>query len=175
MNNFTYYNQTRYVFGHGEYNNIGTLLQGKCKKLLLHYGGGSIKRSGLYDAVVKALQDAGIDFIELGGVKPNPCLTMVREGVELCRNSGVDCVLAVGGGSVIDSAKAIATGVVHEGDVWKLYTHEETLTATPCPLLRFSPCQPPAAKTAPIPSFQMKKQGENWATGMNYCAPCSAL
>ncbi|MBR1996944.1 MAG: iron-containing alcohol dehydrogenase [Akkermansia sp.] len=131
MINFSYYNHTRYVFGHGEYKNVGTLLQGKTKKLLLHYGGGSIKRTGLYDTVVKALRGAGISFIELGGVKPNPSLSLVRQGIELCRREGVDCVLAVGGGSVIDSAKAIALGVVHGGDVWKLYTKEETLSATP--------------------------------------------
>lgn len=134
MNNFSYYNQTRYVFGHGEYHHIGSLLKGKAHKLLLHYGGGSIKRSGLYDAVVTSLKTAGINFIELGGVKPNPSLDLVREGVTLCRDAGVDYVLAVGGGSVIDSAKAIALGVVHTGDVWKLYTKEEQFTATPLPV-----------------------------------------
>ena len=134
MNSFSYYNPTRYVFGHGEYQNVGKLLQGRTNKLLLHYGGGSIKRSGLYQAVVDALNAAGIDFIELGGVKPNPCLSLVREGVALSRQHGVDCVLAVGGGSVIDSAKAIAMGSVHPGDVWKLFTGEETLSASPLPV-----------------------------------------
>ena len=134
MNNFSYYNCTRYVFGHGEYKNIGSLLQGKVSKLLLHYGGGSIKRSGLYDEVVKALREAGIDFVELGGVKPNPDITLVREGIELCRSEKIDCILAVGGGSVIDSAKAIALGVHHHGDVWKLYTKQEELTTLPLPV-----------------------------------------
>ena len=120
MNSFSYYNQTRYVFGHGEYLKIGSLLKGQTEKLLLHYGGGSIKRSGLYDAVVHALTTAGINFVELGGVKPNPEIELVRDGIELCRKEGVDYILAVGGGSVIDSAKAIALGVAHKGDVWKL-------------------------------------------------------
>ncbi len=134
MNNFSYYNCTRYVFGHGEYKNIGTLLRGKVSKLLLHYGGGSIKRSGLYDETVLALRTADIDFVELGGVKPNPEITLVREGIELCRKEKVDCILAVGGGSVIDSAKAIALGVQHQGDVWKLYTKQEELTTSPLPV-----------------------------------------
>lgn len=134
MNSFSYYNQTRYVFGHGEYLKIGSLLKGQTEKLLLHYGGGSIKRSGLYDAVVHALTTAGINFVELGGVKPNPEIELVREGIELCRKESVDYILAVGGGSVIDSAKAIALGVAHKGDVWKLYTKEEILETAPLPV-----------------------------------------
>lgn len=134
MNHFSYYNPTRYVFGHGEYQNVGKLLHGRTKKLLLHYGGGSIKRSGLYNAVVHALTDAGIAFIELGGVKPNPCLETVRTGIALCREEQADCILAVGGGSVIDSAKAIAMGCAHQGDVWKLFTGEEQLSAPPLPV-----------------------------------------
>lgn len=135
MNNFSYYNKTRYVFGRGEYRNIGKLLRGSTDKVLLHYGGNSAKRSGLYDAVTSALREAGISFLELGGVKPNPSLDLVRKGIDLCRRENISYVLAVGGGSVIDSAKAIALGVVHEGDVWKLFTKEEELTHTPLPVV----------------------------------------
>ena len=134
MNNFSYYNKTRYVFGRGEYRNIGKLLRGSTDKVLLHYGGNSAKRSGLYDAVTNALREAGISFHELGGVKPNPSLDLVRKGIDLCRRENISYVLAVGGGSVIDSAKAIALGAVHEGDVWKLFTKEEELTHTPLPV-----------------------------------------
>ena len=134
MLNFSYYNPTRYVYGPGEYRNIGTLLQPIGRKVLLHYGGGSVKRSGLYAAVVESLQAAGLAWVELGGVKPNPSVELVQQGIELARAEGVDCVLAVGGGSVIDSAKAIALGVPHTGDVWKLYTREEQQTATPLPV-----------------------------------------
>lgn len=134
MNNFSYYNKTRYVFGRGEYRNIGKLLRGSTDKVLLHYGGNSAKRSGLYDAVTNALREAGISFLELGGVKPNPSLDLVRKGIDLCRREDISYVLAVGGGSVIDSAKAIALGAVHEGDVWKLFTKEEELTHTPLPV-----------------------------------------
>ena len=91
------------------------------KKLLLHYGGGSIKRIGLYDRVVTALRENGIDFVELGGAVPNPRLELVHEGVGLCRREKVDFVLAVGGGSAIDSAKAIALGALYDGDVWDFY------------------------------------------------------
>ena len=134
MLNFSYYNPTRYVYGPGEYRNIGTLLQPIGRKVLLHYGGGSVKRSGLYAEVVASLQAAGLAWVELGGVKPNPSVELVQQGIELARAEGVDCVLAVGGGSVIDSAKAIALGVPHTGDVWKLYTREEQQTATPLPV-----------------------------------------
>jgi alcohol dehydrogenase YqhD (iron-dependent ADH family) len=89
--------------------------------VLLHYGGQSIKKSGLYDQVVASLNGAGLPFVELGGVVPNPRLSLVHEGVALCKKENVDLILAVGGGSVIDSAKAIAIGFYYEGDVWEVY------------------------------------------------------
>lgn len=134
MNSFNYYNPTRYVFGHGEYRNVGSLLAPIARKVLLHYGGGSVKRSGLYDAVVESLTAAGIRFCELGGVKPNPSVSLVQKGIQLSRAEGVEAVLAVGGGSVIDSAKAIAAGVPHPGDIWKLYTREEQQVNAPLPV-----------------------------------------
>lgn len=128
MQNFDYHNHTRYVFGPGEHRNLGTLLRPYVRsRVLLHYGGGSIIRSGLLDTVRQSLNNAGIDFVELGGVKPNPSITLVREGIELCRSKEVDLVLAVGGGSVIDSAKGIAVGVPNTGDVWELYSHKGSL------------------------------------------------
>lgn len=121
MLNFELYTPARIVFGRDTQQKIGKLLQPHAKKVLLHYGGGSIKKSGLYDQVVKSLNDAGIAFVELGGVVPNPRLSLVHEGIALCKKEGVDLILAVGGGSAIDSAKAIAMGVFHEGDVWDIY------------------------------------------------------
>ncbi len=134
MNNFDYRNTTRYIFGHGEYHNIGKLLAPMAHKVLLHYGGGSVKRSGLYDSVVTSLQKAGIAWCELGGVKPNPSVDLVRLGIDMARTEGVDCVLAVGGGSVIDSAKAIALGATHPGDIWALYTRDEQQSTKPLPV-----------------------------------------
>lgn len=121
MNNFEFENRTRLIFGTGKQKMIGELIKPYSDKILLHYGGESIKRSGLYDEVVKSLQDAGVEAIELGGVKPNPRLSMVYEGIQICRENQINFILAVGGGSVIDSAKAIALGVFYDGDVWDYY------------------------------------------------------
>lgn len=134
MLSFNYYNKTRYVFGEGEHKNIGALLKPHTNRVLLHYGSGSVKRTGVFDAVTKSLTDAGISYVELGGVKANPSVELVRKGVALCREQGIGFILAVGGGSVIDSAKGIALGVTHAGDVWKLYTHEEKPYAEPLPV-----------------------------------------
>lgn len=124
MENFVFQNTTKIIFGKGTENNVGNEIKGLGKNILLHYGGGSIKKTGLYDRVVKSLREAGINFIELGGVQPNPRLSLVYEGIELCRKNNIDFILAVGGGSVIDSAKAIAAGVPYEGDVWDFYTRK---------------------------------------------------
>ncbi len=121
MLNFDFYAPARIIFGRDTQHEIGKLLKPHAKKVLLHYGGGSIKKTGLYDQVVKSLKDSQIDFVELGGVVPNPRLSLVHEGIELCKKEGVDLILAVGGGSAIDSAKAIAMGVYYEGDVWEVY------------------------------------------------------
>ncbi len=121
MLNFNFYAPARIVFGRDTQQKIGKLLKPHAKKVLLHYGGGSIKRSGLYDQVVASLKEQGIEYVELGGVMPNPRLSLVHEGIELCKKEGVDLILAVGGGSAIDSAKAIAMGVYYEGDVWEIY------------------------------------------------------
>lgn len=122
MENFNFFNPTRIIFGKGEENNVGKLSKQHGEKVLLHYGGGSIKRSGLYDRVLNSLKREGLEVFELGGVKPNPRLSLVNEGEKICRENGIDFILAVGGGSVIDSAKAIAMAVCYEGDVWDFFT-----------------------------------------------------
>ena len=121
MNNFDFYAPARILFGRGEENRIGELLRPHAKKILLHYGGGSVKKSGLLDRVTASLKAAGVEYAELGGVKPNPRLSLVHEGIELCKKENVELILAVGGGSVIDSAKAIAMGVYYDGDIWEVY------------------------------------------------------
>lgn len=122
MKNFDYCSPTRIVFGRGTQHQVGALVKEHADRVLLHYGSGSIKRSGLYDDVTASLKKAGVEFVELGGVVPNPRLSLVREGIELCRREKIGFVLAVGGGSVIDSSKAIALGTPAEGDVWDFYT-----------------------------------------------------
>lgn len=122
MQNFQYYAPTQVVFGTDSVAQVGNLIrQQNCKKVLIHYGGGSAKRSGLLDRVAKSLEEAGIDYIMLGGVVPNPRLGLVREGIALCKQEGVDFILAVGGGSVIDSSKAIGYGIANDCDVWEFY------------------------------------------------------
>lgn len=122
MENFNFQNKTQIVFGKDTHKKIGELIKGNWGKVLLHYGGGSIKRTGLYDEIVSQLDAKGIEYIELGGVVSNPRVKLVRKGIDLCRRESVDFILAVGGGSVIDSAKGIAAGFYYEGDVWELYT-----------------------------------------------------
>jgi alcohol dehydrogenase YqhD (iron-dependent ADH family) len=121
MQNFEFYAPARIIFGRGQEARIGELLAPHAKKVLLHYGRGSIKRSGLYDTVVASLNANGVEFAELSGVKPNPRLSLVHEGIALCKKENVELILAVGGGSAIDSAKAIAMGVYYDGDVWDFY------------------------------------------------------
>ena len=122
MNNFTFYSPTYFVFGKEEENNVGGYVKRfHGTKVLIHYGGGSIVRSGLLDRVKASLEKEGLSYVELGGVKPNPRSGLVYEGIELCRKEKVDFVLAVGGGSTIDSAKAIAAGTVYDGDFWDFY------------------------------------------------------
>ncbi len=122
MFNFIYHTPTQVVFGRGAEEQTGALVKAQgCKKALLHYGGGSAVRSGLLDRIKASLDQAGVAHTELGGVVPNPRLSLVYRGIELCKKEGVDFILAVGGGSVIDSAKAIAYGLAEEADVWELY------------------------------------------------------
>jgi alcohol dehydrogenase YqhD (iron-dependent ADH family) len=121
MENFDFRNPTKIIFGRGVEARVGAETAAVSKKVLLHYGGGSVKASGLYDRVAASLKAAGVEWVDLGGVKPNPRLSLVREGVRLCKEKGLGLVLAVGGGSVIDSAKAIAMGAVIDGDVWDFY------------------------------------------------------
>lgn len=121
MLNFNYYNKTRIIFGKDTHKEVGQHLKPYAKKVLLHYGGKSIKSNGVYNDVVKSLQSNGIEFVELLGVKPNPRVSLVREGIELCKKENVDFILAVGGGSVIDSSKAIAIGVKSKNDVWDFF------------------------------------------------------
>ena len=120
MNNFVFYNPTKIVFGKDKTKSIGNYLSGK--KCLLLYGKESIKKNGIYDRVVESLNKNGVMFVEKYGVKSNPVLSFVHEAIELARKEKVDAILAVGGGSVIDTAKAVACGFYYQGDVWDYFT-----------------------------------------------------
>jgi len=138
MNNFDFYSPTYFAFGRDREQDAGALVKrfsghsapGKTK-VLIHYGGGSVIRSGLLDRVKASLDAEGIPHIELGGVKPNPRSGLVYEGIDLCRREGVNFILAVGGGSTIDSSKAIAAGVVYDGDFWDFYSGKYIEKALP--------------------------------------------
>ncbi|NLY46467.1 MAG: iron-containing alcohol dehydrogenase [Tissierella sp.] len=122
MKGFYYHNPTKLSFGKSTEERLGKLLGDNHNRILLHYGGGSIKRSGLYDKVVDILKEMNIEVFELSGVEPNPKLNLVRKGIEICKENDITFVLAVGGGSVIDSAKAIAIGALSNEDIWKFFT-----------------------------------------------------
>ena len=122
MKDFNYYAPTEVVFGNESEEQVAQLVKKYGgTKVLVHYGGKSAVRSGLLDKICGLLRDGGIGFVKLGGVVPNPRLSLAKQGIELCRKEGVDFILAVGGGSVIDSSKCIAYGVCYEGDVWDIY------------------------------------------------------
>ena len=127
IKDFNYYAPTRVVFGRDSEKQLAQLIrQYGGTRVLVHYGGGSARRSGLLDRAFNTLREAGISFVELGGVVPNPLLSKVNEGIELCRREQVDFILAVGGGSVIDSAKAIGYSVGYDGDVWDFWAGKAT-------------------------------------------------
>lgn len=131
MKNFSYYTPTQVVFGRGSEDKVAEMVQQYGgTKVLLHYGGQSAVRSGLLQKVENQLAAAGIAYVTLGGVVPNPRLSLVHEGIALCRKEGVDFLLAVGGGSVIDSCKAIGYGVPYEGEVWDIYLGKHKPTAS---------------------------------------------
>jgi alcohol dehydrogenase YqhD (iron-dependent ADH family) len=132
MQNFTFYSPTFFAFGKDAENQAGGLVRHfGGTKVLIHYGGGSAVRSGLIGRVQASLDAAGIPYVTLGGVQPNPRSGLVYEGIDLCRKEGVDFILAVGGGSAIDSSKAIAAGTVYDGDFWDFYSGKRIENALP--------------------------------------------
>ena len=129
MNNFVFYSPTEFVFGKATEMQVGALARKHgARKVMIVYGGGSVVRSGLLDRVKQSLQAAGIEYCLMGGVQPNPVDTKVYEGIEFCRREQADMLLPVGGGSVIDTAKAIAAGVLYEGDFWDFYIGKAKVT-----------------------------------------------
>ncbi|WP_270884714.1 iron-containing alcohol dehydrogenase [Paenibacillus aestuarii] len=134
MENFEFHNPTKILFGKGQISNLKKEIPAYGKRILLLYGGGSIKKIGLYDKVISELKEIGAYIIELGGVEPNPRLTTVITGINLIRENQLDFILAVGGGSVIDCAKAIAAGVPYDGDVWDIVTGKAKAPSNSVPI-----------------------------------------
>lgn len=130
MYDFQYFSPTKVFFGRDTEKQVGHVLKEyDYTKVLLHYGGGSVKRSGLFDKITTNLAQAGLDYIELGGVEPNPKIGLIREGIELCKKEQVDFILAIGGGSVIDSAKSISMGLANNQDPWEMISSQQMPTA----------------------------------------------
>lgn len=128
MDNFTFWNPTKLIFGKDQLQELKNEIPQYGKKVLVVYGGGSIKRNGLYDSVINELNQIGAEVFELSGVEPNPRLSTVHKGVKICKEEGIEFLLAVGGGSVIDCTKAIAAGAKYEGDAWDLVTKKAVAT-----------------------------------------------
>lgn len=129
MEQFSYYTPTKVIFGKGVQSQVGEVIRSYgYKKILLHYGSGSIKRSGLYDQIVASLNASGIEFVELGGVQPNPKLSLSRKAAQLCIDEQVEMILAVGGGSVLDSSKSAAAGAANRCDPWEFSSGAQKLT-----------------------------------------------
>lgn len=130
MSEFVYNIPTKVCFGKGQISNLPDIINQYGKRVLIVYGGGSIKRNGIYDTVIKMLDDAGIYHNELSGVEPNPRLTTVKKGIELCRNDNIDLLLPIGGGSTIDCSKAIAAGYYYDGDPWDFFEGKANIGQT---------------------------------------------
>jgi len=128
LKNFTYWNPTKLIFGRGEVNKLAEEIKSYGRNILLVYGGGSIKRNGLYDQVINNLNKSGFSFHELAGVEPNPRLGTVNKGIAICKEKNIDFLLAIGGGSVIDCTKAIAAGAKYDGDAWDIITKKHIPT-----------------------------------------------
>ena len=126
MQNFVFHTPTKVIFGKDTHHRAGEIIKEYgFKKIMLHYGGGSIKKNGIYDAVTKSLKDAGISYVDFGGAEPNPKLSLVTGGAKICKEQEIEMVLAVGGGSAIDSAKEIAIGAKYDGSTWDFSSREK--------------------------------------------------
>ena len=127
IQSYDLYLPTHLVFGKGRVSELGNLIKGYGKKVLLTYGGGSVKRIGLYDTVKKILTDAGCEIFELSGIAPNPKIESVRAGVEICKKEGIEFIVSIGGGSTLDCSKAISCGAFYDGDPWDLVIHNDRI------------------------------------------------
>lgn len=165
MNNFEFCNPTRIIFGKDSQKKVGEYVKKYSSNILFHYGKESIKKSGLYDEVISSLKEAGVAYTELGGVQPNPRISLVRKGVKICKEKKIDFILAAGGGSVIDSAKAIALGIKYDGDVWDFFTMKALpkQTASTAVILTI-----PAAGSESSPNTVISNEEESMKLAVKY-------
>ena len=174
MKNFNYHIPTDIYFGKGKIRVLGDKITAIGKNILLVYGGGSIKKSGLYDQVIDELNRAGVTVSELPGVEPNPRIQSVRKGIEICRAKGIEGVLAVGGGSTIDCAKVIAAGACYEGDAWELVLDARKITKA----LPVASVLTLAATGSEMDGFAVisdMEKNEKWGTGNDITKPVFSI
>lgn len=175
MSSFTYYAPTKVVFGSGTADQAGALVKEQNpNKVLIHYGGQSAVKSGLIDRIKKSLNDENIPYEELGGVVPNPHLGKVYEGIDLCRKEGIDFILAVGGGSVIDSAKTIAYGLANDNDVWDFYDKKASPKAS-APIGVVLTIAAAGSEMSDSSVITNEKTKEKRGMHSNYCQPKFAI
>ena len=175
MQDFNFYTPTQVVFGKKGEDKVGELINAlNCKKVLVHFGGNSAKKSGLLDRVFDSLTQSGIDYVSLGGVVPNPRLSKVYEGIDLCKKENVDFILAIGGGSVIDSAKAIGYGMANDCDVWDFYMKK----AVPTGCLPIGTILTLSAAGSEMSNSSVITNEEGWlkrGCNSDYCRPKFAI
>lgn len=170
MHNFSFYSPTYFAFGKGEEKKVPNLIaRFGGSRVLLVYGGGSIKKSGLYANITDALKNNGIYFSELGGVKPNPRSGLVYEGIKICKRDKLDFILAVGGGSVIDTAKAIAMGAKYDGDFWDLFCGTRITDALPIGTVLTIAAA--GSEGSPNTVITNEKTNQKWGTGNDVLRP----
>ncbi len=169
MNNFTYSIPTKIHFGKGQITHLSELRESG-EKVLLVYGGGSIKKAGIYDTAMKILKDAGLCVSELSGVEPNPRIESVVKGVGICKEENIDMVLAIGGGSVIDCGKVIAAGACSEEDPWELVLHPEKITAA-LPIYSVLTLAATGSEMDKFAVISDLKKNEKWGTASEHMKP----
>lgn len=169
MNNFTYSIPTKIHFGKGQITHLSELRESG-EKVLLVYGGGSIKKAGIYDTAMKILKDAGLCVSELSGVEPNPRIESVVKGVKICKEEKIDMVLVIGGGSVIDCGKVIAAGACSEEDPWELVLHPEKITAA-LPIYSVLTLAATGSEMDKFAVISDLKKNEKWGTASEHMKP----
>lgn len=173
MYNFTLHIPTTIHFGKGAISHLDELKDYGSKALLV-YGGGSIKKNGIYDTALKILKNAGVAVTELGGVEPNPRIETVRKGVEICKSEGIDMILAIGGGSTIDCAKVIAAGAKYNGDPWDLVLDGSTISAA-LPIFDVLTLSATGTEMDPFAVISDLSKNEKWGTGSPYMVPTMSV
>lgn len=174
MQNFHYNIPTQIYFGKGQIENLGEKLKEISDQVLLVYGGGSIKKNGLYDKVTEQLQNAGIQWEELSGVEPNPRIESVRKGVDICREHGLTAVLAVGGGSTIDCAKIIASGTCYDGDPWDQVVDNTKITKA-LPVVSVLTLSATGSEMDGFAVISDLSKNEKWGTGNDITKPVFSI